>query len=119
MLNGADSAEDRAELGDELRWWLAIVREAHARHAELDPLTRAEIDASHSERELGRLALPLANLSTPTRRRMERVLLAALAAADGAPVSRRAECVRPAPGPGPLAHPVRLRVLPPRDPAGP
>ncbi len=60
----------------ELHWWLTILRDADARSLTLDASLRADIEAGASDRELARMSLHLADLSTRSRRRIERVLLA-------------------------------------------
>lgn len=93
MLDGADQPDDDpAEVLEELQWWLSILRQAHVQHAALPAPTRAEIDAGHSPRELARLAVHVADMSTETRCRVERVLVALIDELEGRPVTRRAAC---------------------------
>lgn len=93
MLDGAEQPhDDTAEVVDELRWWLSILHTANNQHANLPAPMRAEIDAGHSPRELSRLANHVADLSTPTRCRVERVLVTLIAELEGEPVTRRAAC---------------------------
>lgn len=93
MLDGADAPSDEAtEVLDELRWWLSILRMAHTQHAALPAPIRADIDAGHTPRELARLATHVADMSTETRCRVERVLVTLIAEMEGVPVIRRAAC---------------------------
>ncbi len=93
MSTGAEPGHDEAgEVLGELRWWLSILRQAHAQHANLPPDIRAEIDAGHSPRELARLAVHVADMSTETRCRVERILLALIDAVEGKPITRRVGC---------------------------
>lgn len=97
---GTETENDNGETIEELCWWLAILREAGRHHARLDAPTRADIDAGHSERELSRMAVHMADVSTRTRLKIERTLLTAIAELGGVlPVSPHAVCRRLAPVP--------------------
>lgn len=66
---------DDDDVDDELELWLDILHEANAMNAQLPDSVRDEIDAAASPRELTRLIVHLAALSTSTRRRVETTLL--------------------------------------------
>ena len=95
MQHEVDLPLDEAdEVLGELQWWLSILRMAHAQHASLPAPVRADIDAGHSPRELARLAMHMADVSTATRHQVERTLVTLIAELSGEPVTRRAFCQR-------------------------
>lgn len=81
MLEGSNGDETVSEL----ELWLDILHEANAVHAQLPESVRDEIDAAASPRELTRLIVHMAAMSTATRRRVETTLLRLLC---GEPVSQ-------------------------------
>lgn len=81
----SDAADE--DLAGELQLWLGVINEASRVHDQLPEALQEEIDAGASDREIGRMILHLADLSTSTRQRMAAVIRRLLAEVQRAQVT--------------------------------